>query len=573
MSVSESSAAVTADMIADPDVDTIVSVFARTVEAYGDRPAISEKTADGWRSQTWSEYADHAARIAAGLRAQGVRAGDRVVLLMQNSPEFYWTDIACLLIGAIPVSVYNSPAVDRLAHILRDAAPAAVVAHDATRLGYARAALSGLDLAPVVIGVEPHADTAVILADLLASAPVDVAAAASAADGSDVAVMLYTSGTTGDPKGVPLTHRNMVFAVQSFTARAQTLLTGEVQVSYLPMAHIGERFATHYFHLAHGSHVYCCRELADLPDVVRDAHPHLYFGAPRMWEMLYGAIERRLGEDAALAERFAAERSDETLERDAIPRVLREFGLDRVRVALVGSAPLPGHVHDFWLSVGLALSDCYGQTETSGMGAWDPRDIVQGTVGTPTPGVHVRISPDGEIQQRGPQVFSGYYGAPQKTAQAFTDDGWFRTGDLGEIDERGNLVVWGRGGDMIVPTSGHNVHPSGLETVLVRHPLIAQVCVVGTRRPHLTALVLPAPDNDADAAHTHRAVAEAISELNLTLPGAERIRDFRIVDDVWSLDSDVLTATGKMKRAGVHARYAGLIDDMYADAPTAGAWA
>lgn len=566
----------TPDTIADADTDTVLSAFARTVDACGDQPALSVKREGLWRTQTWAGYADYAARIAAGLRHQGVKRGDHVVLLMANSPAFYWVDMACLLVGAIPVSVYNSPAVDRLAYILQDCRPALIVAEDEARLRYVRDAIVEADIASVVVCVEGESDGVLGLDQLLTSEPVDLHEAVAAAKPADYAVMLYTSGTTGEPKGVPLTHRNMIFAVQSFTARAGTLLTGEVQVSYLPMAHIGERFATHYFHLVHGSHVYCCSQMAELPQVLRDARPHMYFGAPRMWEMLYVVIQQQLAGDGELAARFAAERANAALPREAVPAVLAAFGVDRVRVALVGSAPLPGHIHDFWLSLGVPLSDCYGQTETSGMGAWNPRDIVQGTVGTPTPGVHVRIDETGEIQQYGAQVFGGYYNRAQKTQAAFTEDGWFRTGDLGRFDGAGNLVVWGRQGDMIVPTSGHNVHPAAIETALVRHPQIAQVCVVGTRRPHLAAIVLPAPADAMNASGgediRREEIAAAIATLNETLPGAERVRQFYVVEDHWSLDSDVLTATGKMKREGVQRRYAEEIELMYAEVQSAGAW-
>ncbi|MCG2621255.1 AMP-binding protein [Arthrobacter sp. I2-34] len=575
--------------------ETVVSLFRDTVSARGSASALRHEVDGAWTTLDWARYAHRAASFAAGLRNLGVRKGDHVVLLMRNRPEFHFADVGAMLIGAVSVSVYNSPSVERLADIMEDcSAVACVVDEPAFRdRVLAAAELRGLD--PRVIAVHPGAEASERITDyaeLLATPPLDLGACVQHVASSDTAVMLYTSGTSGRPKGVPLSHSNVVFAVRTFAQRSRVPLAGKRQLSYLPMAHIGERFATHYAHIASGSEVTCCPDMAHLHRVLAETHPHMLFGAPRMWELLHARVSGGLQEDPDAAAAFepALRRRragvPEAGDEDAIRSVLARFGLDEILVAIVGSAPLPRHIHEFWLDCGLPLADYYGQTETTGMGSWDPHDITAGTVGRPLDGMNVRISPDGEIEVRGPAVFSGYFNDADKTGRSFTSDGWFRTGDSGSFDAAGNLVYGGRRNDVVVPTSGHNVNPSHIESALARHRLVSYICVVGTGRPHVGAVIVLDPDATTewlasrsvqvpagrrleDVPEVRGEIDARIAEINADLPGAERLRTRVIVTDCWDLDSDVLTATGKMKRAGVAARYAGLIDAMYAREPLA----
>jgi long-subunit acyl-CoA synthetase (AMP-forming) len=544
-------------------VTTLVSEFVRTVAERADEPALRwwlDGPTEPERELTWREYADRAAAVAAGLADVGVRRGDHVVLLLRNRVEFYLADTACLLLGAISVSVYLSPDVAALARAIADSAAVACVVENDTFLARARAALSIVDKTVPLIGVDTAAPDVVPFADLTRHSGLDLAAAAAGARPGDTATMLFTSGTTGPPKGVPLTHANLVFATRTLRARMGVSLTGCRQLSYLPMAHIGERLATHYLHLAQGSVVTCCPELADFPAMLRATAPHMLFGAPRMWERLHDQITA-LGTDPRAA--------------------LAELGLADVLVAIVGSAPLPRHVQRFWLDLGVPLADCYGQTENCGMGTWDPHDIVLGTCGKPFDGMEIGFTDDSEILVRGPAVFGGYHRNPASTATAIDADGWYHTGDLGHLDDGGNLVLRGRLTDVLVPTSGHNVAPAPLEHRLCRIPLVGHAVVVGHGRPHLAAvLALDEPAATEWAAAHDRAdasIAElatdpallaeidaAVAAVNADLPGSERIRAHVVVTEIWQPATDVLTATGKLRRPGVTARYAVLIDTLYA---------
>ena len=538
---------------------TLLDAFARTAAAYPDVPAVR------WREQvmTWGQYAERACAVAAGLAALGVRRGDHVVLLLRNRPEFYLADLACLLLGAVPVSVYLSPAVEPLAHVLASCEPAAVVAETAAFADRARAAAGQAAIpAPHLIVVDPAADGDTLpFGHLPETEPVSLAAAAAAAQPGEVATMLYTSGTTGNPKGVPLTHANLMFAAATLSARMGVSLAGRRQLSYLPMAHIGERLATHYLHMIQGSTVTCCPDLAEFPAVLRQTSPHMLFGAPRMWERLQAGVAARL---TSAGQQVTGD-------------LLAEFGLADILTAIVGSAPLPRYVHEFWLEAGVPLANCYGQTESCGVGTWDPHDIVLGTCGKPFGGTEIGFTSGGEILVRGPALFGGYFRDAAATARAVDDGGWYHSGDVGRLDSGGNLILGGRQDDVLVPTSGHNVQPAPVEASLARIGCVGHAMVIGHGRPYLVALLVLDPEATAawaaaagvppDAAGGHpdllALVADGVEAVNAGLPGAERIRRHAVVADAWPLASDLLTATGKMRRGGIARRYAGLIETLY----------
>jgi len=538
---------------------TLLDAFARTAAAYPDVPAVR------WGEQvmTWGQYAERACAVAAGLAALGVRRGDHVVLLLRNRPEFYLADLACLLLGAVPVSVYLSPAVEPLAAVLASCEPVAVVAETAAFADRARAAASSIAAAGaqlIVVDQAAAADT-LPFGPLLQTGPASLAGAVAAAQPGDTATMLYTSGTTGNPKGVPLTHANLMSAAATLSARMGVSLAGCRQLSYLPMAHIGERLATHYLHLIQGSTVTCCPDLADFPAVLRQTSPHLLFGAPRMWERLQAGVAARLAAPG------------QPVTRD----LLAGFGLADLRTAIVGSAPLPRHVHEFWLDAGIPLANCYGQTESCGVGTWDPHDIVLGTCGKPFGGTEIGFTADGEILVRGPALFGGYYRDPAATARAVDAGGWYHSGDLGQLDAGGNLVLGGRQDDVLVPTSGHNVQPAPIEASLARIDCVGHAMAIGHGRPYLTALLVLDPEETAawagkagvspEVAAGHLGllalIADGVEAVNAGLPGAERIRRHAVVTGPWPLASDLLTATGKMRRGGVARRYADVIETLY----------
>lgn len=572
----------------DRSTETIVTQFRDAVRDHPDRPAIRIAEGDELVTISWGEYGKRAATAAQNLSDLGIGPGRHVVLMTANRPEFYITDVACQLIGAIPVSVYDSPSVDRLAEVLGRCRPAAILVETAAHRerALAAAAAAGIDPLLIDIGADRSAEHSVAFGDLLIGDALDLDECAERISPDDVAVMLFTSGTTSAPKGVPLTHRSLVFATWTFKRRSPASLDGARMLSYLPFAHIGERFATFYLHISEAADVTCCPRMTDVESLLRSTHPNLFFGAPRMWELLYARVAHHLEKDTSAAAAFDAVRAAHRegvdareSDRAVVFEVLAIFGLDRLRVAIVGSAPLPAYVEQFWIELGVPLGNFWGQTESTGMGTWDIDSAKMGTLGRVLDGIELRISDEGEILIKGPCVFPGYFQDPERTRETITEDGWLRTTDLGHIDEDGNLHFRGRANDIIIPTSGHNVSPIATEGALVRHPLILRALLLGTARPHIAALIqldvaearswlaaraISATGSPVDIPEVRAEIQAAVDEINADLPGAERVRRFILVADEWHLDSDLLTATGKIKRGGVVARYLEDIDLLYA---------
>lgn len=581
---------------------TVCSTFRATVRRQPDDIALrvrsesvrseSVQTEDGWTEVTWATYADRALRIAATLRDMGVAPGERIAMLLRNRPEFHYIDTGAMLARAVPISIYNSSPPAQVLHFVRHSR-ARVVFCDNEVLAESLNAVLAADPSelPDLLHVEvlPTQPDRPVLERWLSAAPLDLDEAVEAVRPSDIANVIYTSGTTGAPKGVMLSHRNVTFAVESF-ARAMNLdLRGMDTISYLPMAHIAERVSTHWLHVRYGTRVTTCDDITQVGRYMVQIRPGWWFSAPRMWEKLHAAVESRLAADPALARDFRAAQEiggahfELTNEGEPVPDglraewerararvispVLAELGLDRVRISITGSAPMPRHVFDFFTRCGLPLSDCYGQSESTGFVAWDPQHVVPGTSGRRFPGTELRIAEDGEILSRSPSVFAGYLDAPELTAQVVDAHGWLHTGDLGRLDDGGNLHLIGRKKEMIVPTSGHNVSPVAIEAALKESPLIAQACAVGEGRPHIAALlVLDAEGLRGRAADDADVLAEIeahVALANERFSRPERVRSYRILDEEWLPDTDVMTPTAKLKRHGIHARYAEQIERLY----------
>jgi long-chain acyl-CoA synthetase len=591
-------------------VKTITAAFAATVAAQPDDVALRSGTGGAAAPLTWSAYADQACRIAAGLSALGLRRGERVALMLRNRPEFHAADMGILLAGGTPVSIYNSSPPDRIAYVAGHAEARLAIVEDVFAERFA-AARPGAGRVEKVVSVGAGDVGDLRFEELLDAPPVDLEAAAADVAPEDLLTIIYTSGTTGDPKGVMLSHANLTFAVETYGAVLGRSLQGLRQVSFLPMAHIAERLATHYFHVCQGSVVTPCDDLTALVPTMARVQPEWFFSAPRLWEKLQGAIEAMVSADPVVVEGFAearrlgwqvflAERDgdgagaglaaawQEAHHRYVAP-VLEKVGLGRVVIALTGAAPMPRHTSEFYLSLGVPLSEVWGMSETAGLGTWSPHRIVPGTTGEPVPGVEIRLGPpgqiggpdgEGEILVRGACVFSGYLNDPERTAEALDADGWLHTGDVGRFDAGGNLSIVDRIKDIIVPSSGHNVSPAQLEAVLKECPLVGQACVVGNGRPHVAALLVADPEMARAWAAGHglgvAALAEVVAHpafraeiavfvdtLNAALPKAERVVAFAVLADEWLPDSDVLTPTAKLKRRAVNDRYGTLIDGLY----------
>jgi long-subunit acyl-CoA synthetase (AMP-forming) len=588
---------------ADPAQLTVPALLLRNAEDHGDLPALSwqehgegEKT--HWTTLTWAEVRERTARLAAGLAALGVERGDHVLMMMGNRPEHWLTDLALVHLGAVPVSVYGTAAPGQIAHIVK---------HSRSRLAVVESAAEVRLWQPLMerlVVVEPDAAAGHIPYERL-DRPYDpeiFEGTWRAVRAGDPVTVVYTSGTTGDPKGVVVAHRNVVLSGLALDGVVELPDHAE-HICYLPFAHIAERMLGIYLPVFRASHVRLCADPTQVAAAARELHPVEFFGVPRVWEKLtaslraalaqlpeerrraveeagdiareyVGHLERREEPPPALADSY------ERAKRETLRPILAVAGFDRLVWTASASAPMPREVVRFWAGFGIAIMDAWGLTETVGAAtANSPRSFRLGSVGRPLDGVDVRIAEDGEIEVRGPIVVEGYL-RPDGSVESLTDeDGWFATGDIGRIDEDGFLWVTDRKKEMIVTSTGRNVSPALVESALKEHPLIGQAFVHGDGRSYLVALLVldgelapawaAANGIDADparlAAHpsvlaeTDRAVAAANARLNRT----EQVKRYEVLGEVWGPQTGELTPSLKPRREAVREKYGQVIEELY----------
>ncbi|WP_375768369.1 AMP-dependent synthetase/ligase [Archangium gephyra] len=590
----------------EPSIRTVPIAFLDTVRRQPEATAVRWKEGEGFGSWTWREYADKAARIAAGLRELGVKRGDRILLMMRNRPEFHIADMGALLAGATPVSIYNSSSPEQIAYLAGHCEAVAAVVEDGAFLSLvqqARASLPRLRHVIRVGGTGAAPQGVRELSELLSSLPLDLEEAARAVQPGELATLIYTSGTTGQPKGVMLSHRNIAAEIESLFHFLGRDGAGKRVVSFLPMAHIAERIVTHYLHTAWGSEATCCPDAAQLTAYLASVRPTFMFGPPRVWEKLHAGIRASVAADPAKAERFEKaltvgrkvseakalgvplpaelRQAWEAVDAAAFAPLRNKLGLDALEFAFSGAAPIPPAVIQFFRDLGVPMSELFGMSEGTGAMTWDPHRVKVGTVGRPMPGVEMRRLDDGEIVFRGGIIFPGYLNDPERTAEALDADGWLHTGDIGELDAEGYLKIVDRKKELIITAGGKNVSPSNLEAMMKTLPLVGQAVAIGDRRPYLVAVLqlnleaapgwakargLAATDPRALAGETavQQELARGLAELNRRVSSVEQIKRFALVADEWLPDSDVLTPTMKLKRRGVSTRYAGVIEQLYA---------
>jgi len=588
---------------------TVPGLFAATVGARPDAVALRWRPPGGetaTESLTWAQYADRACRVAAGLNDLGLNRGDRVVLMMRNRPEFHYADMGALLAGATPISIYNSSSPEQIEYLAGHSEATVAVVGDVgmlERFLKVRSELPGLRQLVLVDNPDGLAPTDVVpFADLVGAAPVDLEEAVGRARPDDLLTLIYTSGTTGPPKGVMISHFNLCWVVESMAVATGEPITGWRQVSYLPMAHIAERLLTHYFHVAEGTDVTTCPEPAELGSYLREVRPEHFLGVPRVWEKFHAGItaavaadpEKQAGFERALevGHQAAAVRVTgrplpadlaaawEQVDSTVFANVRALVGLDQLRIAFTGAAPIPRPVLDFFLAMGIPMTEIYGLSEATGPTNWT-RAIRPGAVGPPIPGQEMKLLDDGEVCFRGGNIFRGYLKDPDRTAEMLDDEGWLHTGDIGRVEEDDYLKIVDRKKELIITAGGKNISPANLEAAIKSYPLIGQACTVGDGRPYMTALIVLDPDvapawarsrgiefsSLADLA-THpdvRAeVEQCVAEVNTRFSQVEQIKKIAILPTEWPPDSDELTPTMKLKRRGVLSKYSDEIEKLYA---------
>jgi long-chain acyl-CoA synthetase len=549
-------------------------MFARARE-WRDRPMLRWHEDGAWRGMNWGAFGIAAASAARRLRAAGVSAGDRVLIVSENRPEFPIAETALLAIRAVPVPAYTTNTIADHAHVLRDSgARVAIVANAALAARVAEA--GALDL---IITMAPFSRLGLTVVPwsnlLLDDNPFDdIAAEAADVPPGALACIIYTSGTGGAPKGVMLPHRAILSNCRgAFWLLEKLRLDREVYLSFLPLSHAYEHTAGQFFLLSIGTEIAYARGVEHLPADMLAIKPTIMTMVPRILEVIrariLGQVARqpkwqRVLFDRAIETGFRmAEHDgvtlldrllDPILERMVRKKVRARFG-GRWRAAMSGGARLEPEVGKFFLGLGIALMQGYGQTEAGPVISANPPGAARiKTVGVPLDGVEVRIADDGEILVRGDLVMDGYWGRPDETAQAIRD-GWLHTGDIGRLDPGGYLVITDRKKDMLVLSGGENVSPARVEGMLVAEPAIAQAAVFGEGRPGLAALLVPADGSD------EAAVAAAVSAANKRLSVTERIRRHAIVP-AFTLENGLLTPSQKVRRHLVARAHADVLEKL-----------
>jgi long-chain acyl-CoA synthetase len=615
--------AVRADLDAIVEGKTLCDVLLRNAREAPDQPALSARSAGGWQHLTWAQYRQRVAEVAMGLSTLGVGRGDFVALMLRNCPEHVIADLGAVHLGATAVSLYNTLAPEQIGYIAGHCEAKVAIVEDRAfmeRWEKVRADLPALRWVVMLKDAGAFADYDWVLSwdDLvgkgrqaLAGAPEAFEAAWKVVQPDDPATLIYTSGTTGPPKGVVITHRNALWtsaSVERWSDEYQDLLPGELRyLSYLPLAHSFERLSGHYNAMWRRYHVFFCPEILQVMEYMPEVRPFNFVAVPRLWEKAYAGINAALDAEPNERRRKIALRAIETgkeavrlrlagqplplglrlrlrlMDRLVLRKIRQRVGMDECLLAVSGAAPIDPEILAFFLAIGLNMAEGYGLTEnTAGASLTPPDHPKPGTVGPPFPGVEVRLAEDGEVLVRGGNVTAGYYKDPEQTAATFDADGWLHTGDVGELDDEGFLRIVDRKRELIVTAGGKNISPANLENLLKRHPLIGQACVVGDRRRYVAALVvldpeaavawarrngLPEGAGPAEVVADERVRRElqgAVDEANQHVSQAEGIKRFAILPSEWTVESDELTPTLKLKRRVIHQKYAAEIDALYA---------
>ena len=580
--------------------------------ADGDAVALRYKTLGIWREFTWNDYADSARLVGLGLRSLGVAKGDKVAVHAENRPEWAFADLGTQGLGAITVGVYPTSPAAEVHYLLQHSESRVVIAEDEEQLDKTLEVWDELeDLACAVVidprGVRVLDDPRVLTFEELlelgrAQPAADFDVSVAALRGDDVAAIVYTSGTTGPPKGAMISHANMDASATDYDDIFH-LGPGDEVLSYLPLCHIAERLVTIINGISLGYTANFGEGGAAFVNDLREVQPTFFLGVPRVWEKMLASVQVRMNDASWLKRRsyeywtakgvgLAAARMRGNfrwhhrlvalLGSVMLFRALKErLGMSRCDKALSGAAPIAPQVLDWFWSIGVPVREGYGQTENCAQATINPVDDVRiGTVGVAVGGAEVRIAEDGEILTRGDGIFVGYYKNPQATAETIDADGWLHTGDIGVIDKDGYLKITDRKKDIIITAGGKNISPSEIENRLKVSPFVREAVVIGDRRKYLTALVGIEYDTVGDWAtrsgvtyttygdlsgkpEVRSLIDGVVQETNRDFAQVETIKRFEFMAVELDHEDGQLTATQKVKRAAITQQFEDLIEQMY----------
>ena len=572
---------------------TLCEAFQTTAAEWAETTALRLK--DSEYEASFAEYAATVRRRAAGLAALGVQRGDTVGFMLVNRPGFFLTDCAAMHLGATCFSVYNTSSPEQIEYVVADAASRVIVTEPQflDRVLEVRERVDTLEHVVVMGGEAPEGTISIEELEGMGDPDFDFEAAWRAVEPDDLLCLIYTSGTTGEPKGVQITHDNIIGSWQAVDAVFRPT-PGVRTISYLPSAHVADRYASLYAQMIHGGCVYCCPDVREMIAYSIEVRPTVWTGVPRVFEKLKAALEMGMAVEADPEKRKATEWAMEIGSRRVaaymegeIPAELQAeweqadelvfseiramLGLDEVEWFGVSAAPTPPEVIEFFLAIGIEICELWGMSETSATATLNPSGRIRvGTVGPPLPGIEVKLADDGEVMVRGRVVMKGYRNMPERTAETLTEDGWLLTGDIGEFDEEGYLKIVDRKKELIINAAGKNMSPANIEAKLkTATPLIAQAVAIGDRRPYNVALVTLdhetlaarglAPGDPEVAAE----VEQAVTAANDRLSRVEQIKRYKLVEKEWLPGGEELTPTMKLKRRPIARKYSAEIEALY----------
>ncbi|MCK6528145.1 long-chain fatty acid--CoA ligase [Myxococcota bacterium] len=603
-------------MISDAVATIIHTLYARGAE-HPDRTALRYKEADAWRDVSWAWYVREVERLGAALLALGIEPGDRVAILSTNRREWLYADLAAMAVGAASVPVYPTSPPHQAAYVLGHCGAKVVFCGDGEQVAKVRSVWGELPaLAHVVAmpGTPPVGDPRVLAwEDLVGRGEAAgeegraaVRARTDALEPRSLATVVYTSGTTGPPKGAMLSHGNL--AVEA-AAIARIFDAGEddATLSFLPLSHIAERLQGELVAIAIGYTVNFAESMEKVLDNLQEVQPTILLCVPRLWEKIYARLQDGLASAPPMRRRIFAWAGAVGLEwfaathhgekpgawlsvqhalagRLVYSKLRARLGMTRTRRLVSGAAPLSKELAEFFASLGLVITEAYGQTECVGVSHFNPPDRVRfGTVGVTLPGVEARLAEDGEILVRGGNVFMGYLADAKATAETVVG-GWLHTGDVGELTPEGYLRITDRKKDIIVTAAGKNIAPQDIENRLKNHVGISQAVVIGDQRPYVVALItldVPTlqslwaregrgelPEASAPRDPAVRTLLQGyVDQVNAGLGRWEQIKYFAVLDRDFTVEDDELTPSLKVRRRVIQKRYAEVVDGLYARAP------
>jgi len=593
---------------------TVCTVFAEAAAKWGDRDALHWKAGGSWRSLTWRQYREEVAAVTLALRSIGFGPGQFGLIMARNAPEHVIADLGIVHAGGAAISVYNTLAPEQIEYVANHSEATVAFVEDEGFLEKFLAIRASTPHLRHLVLVHGSAPDGVLSWDsllakgreLYAADPGSFETSWHAVGPEDTISLIYTSGTTGPPKGVVYSHNNVTWTLESI--RRFYELESQTLVSYLPLAHVAERFTSQWGGMYNGHDAWLCPDPNLLLPYLLEARPTYFVGVPRVWEKLMAGIQAGIAAEPDEGKRgmaqgaLAAAISAYRLQHDGKPvpaelasgveqaqpffMLLRsKVGLEKCATAITSTAPCRPEVHEFWAAIGMPIFEVWGMSELTGPATAVPHDEhAAPSIGKAIPGVEVRLGEDGEILVRGGNVMVGYYREPAKTAEMVDADGWVHSGDIAELGANGQYRIIDRKKELIITSAGKNISPANLEALAKSSPIIGQAVAVGDGRKFISVLVVldpqvaPAWAQARGIAATsmveladHPAVVDevrrALSIANSHLSRVEQFKRFTILPSEWSPESEELTPTMKLKRRVIHTKYHAQIEAMYADRP------